>query len=112
MLGNFGGFYYAVLPIFIYVKNVYCGGNNFATWLMLACMLLPFLHFTLLPMSLHPNKAKVAINSDGKKSHLLSPMAPQKKDGDASGDDKNSDSIYLYGHRPDTGSFISAFFRF
>ena len=55
LLGNLGGFYYAVLPMFIYLKNVYCGGCTAYAWL--ATILgagVPLLFWTVMPWSWLP----------------------------------------------------------
>jgi MPBQ/MSBQ methyltransferase len=54
VLGNLGGLYYAILPMFIFLKNGYCGGSALATWASLLLALLPAVHFTVMPMSFSP----------------------------------------------------------
>lgn len=55
LLGNLGGAYYAVLPMFIFLKNVYCAGSASTAWL--AVLLgggLPLLLWAVLPYSWMP----------------------------------------------------------
>ena len=54
VLGNLGGIYYAFVPVFVYAKNVYCGGSALVTWLCLFGAGLPLLHFRVLPMAFRP----------------------------------------------------------
>ena len=54
LLGNIGGIYYALLPIFIFLQNTYCGESAAATWLGILVPVLPILYCTVLPVSFRP----------------------------------------------------------
>jgi hypothetical protein len=55
LLGNLGGIYYAVLPVFVYVKNELCGGSALAAAAALAVGVVgPLLHAVVLPRSFRP----------------------------------------------------------
>lgn len=47
LLGNLGGLYYAALPVFVYLKNVYCGGSTLYTILALCGGTAPVLFWTV-----------------------------------------------------------------
>lgn len=54
LLGNVGGLYYAVLPVYIFIKNSCFGGSTLATCGALLGAVLSVVYFTVLPMSFRP----------------------------------------------------------